>query len=97
VGKIHILSSILKMGNNGNLIDNKSVGGISCGITNAGILKNFAIDKNFYKYGILPFTKASFGHIEIPVYKNIIETVIKLHNELHYNLIWFHGTLGHSD
>lgn len=87
-GKIHILSSILKMGNNGNLIDNESAGGISCGITNNGILKDFAIDGNFYKYDIHPFTNASFSHIEIPMYNNIIETVKKLHDELHYfNLV----------
>ncbi|WP_411725868.1 sugar-transfer associated ATP-grasp domain-containing protein [Methyloglobulus sp.] len=41
-----------------------------------------------YKYDIHPFTKASFSHIEIPIYNNIIETVKKLHNELHYfNLV----------
>jgi hypothetical protein len=47
-------------------------------------LKSFAIDKNFFKYDIHPFTKASFSKKEIPMYNNIIETVIKLHNELNY-------------
>ena len=72
------------MGNHGNVVDNESAGGISCGITNAGILKNFAIDHNFFKYDIHPFTKALFSDVKIPMYNNIIETVMKLHNELHY-------------
>jgi hypothetical protein len=87
-GKVHILSSILKMGSNGNLVDIESAEWISCGITDNGILKNFAIDKNFYKYDIHPYTKVSFGHLEIPMYNDIIETVMKLHNGLHYfNLV----------
>jgi hypothetical protein len=87
-GKVHILSSVLRMGNNGNAVDNQAAGGISCGITNNGVLKKFAIDKNFYKCDIHPFTKASFSDMEIPMYNNIIETVMKLHNELHYfNLV----------
>ncbi|WP_411727003.1 sugar-transfer associated ATP-grasp domain-containing protein, partial [Methyloglobulus sp.] len=87
-GKVHVLSSILKMGNNGNLVDNESAGGISCGITDAGILKNFAIDKNFYKYDIHPYTKAPFSGTEIPMYNDVIETVMKLHDGLHYfNLV----------
>jgi hypothetical protein len=83
-GEIHILSSFLRIGNNGNLIDNVSSGGISCGITNAGVLKNFAIDINLCKYDIHPYTKASFSGIKIPMYNNIVETVKKLHNGLHY-------------
>jgi Sugar-transfer associated ATP-grasp len=87
-GKIHILSSFLRMGNHGNLVDNIKAGGISCGITNTGKLNKFAIDKNFHKYDIHPFTKASFSHIEIPMYNNIVETVKKLHNQLPYfNLV----------
>jgi hypothetical protein len=83
-GKIHILSSILRMGNHGKFVDNESSGGISCGITNDGVLKHFAIDLYFHKYDMHPFTKVSFGNIKIPMYDSVIKTVIKMHNQLHY-------------
>jgi len=44
-GKVHILSSVLRMGRDGSRVDNASSGGIVCGITENGTLKKCAFDK----------------------------------------------------
>ena len=43
-GKVHILSSVLRMGRDGSRVDNASSGGIVCGINTDGTLKEFAFD-----------------------------------------------------
>lgn len=45
-GQVHILSSVLRMGQNGARVDNASSGGLVCGIQDDGTLKEVAYDKN---------------------------------------------------
>lgn len=43
-GKVHILSSVLRMGRDGSRVDNACSGGIVCGINEDGTLKEFAFN-----------------------------------------------------
>ena len=45
-GKVHILSSIVRMGRDGSSVDNASMGGITCGIGENGQLGEYAYDEN---------------------------------------------------
>jgi hypothetical protein len=75
-GKVHILSSVLRMGVNGSRVDNASVGGITCGIKEGGQLKDVAYSVSGIKYEKHPqgFT---FSDCIIPSYDKIKKLVIK--------------------
>ena len=76
-GKVRVMSSILRMGSNGNKVDNGSSGGIFCGIMPDGHLRSVAYDftgKSFeyYPQGI------KFADVTIPSYKKICELATQL-------------------
>src|SRR5690554_1135282 len=51
--KVYILSSYLRLGRSGSKVDNTNAGGLICGITNTGLLKEKAYsrsEKKFYSY-----------------------------------------------
>lgn len=75
----HILSSVLRMGRNGQRVDNASSGGIVCGITDTGQLKEFAYDKNGMRYVKHP-SGISFSDITVPNFK----TAKRLASNLQY-------------
>lgn len=76
-GKVHLLSSILRMGINGARVDNACQGGIVCGIKPSGQLKNVAFDTLGNIYEKHPQGTA-FESVTIPNYKDCIELVITL-------------------
>jgi hypothetical protein len=83
-GKVHILSSVLRMGVNGRKVDN---GGIACGIKKDGTLNEIAIDKNGLKYEKHPDGFA-FKNIVIPSYTAVLETIRREHLKLgHFKLV----------
>ena len=53
-GKVHILSSILRMGINGARVDNASRGGIMCGVTMDGQLGEYAYDERGNRWSVHP-------------------------------------------
>ena len=80
-GKVEILSALLRMGGNGNFVDNVTAGGLFVGInTQKGelnkkasvFLKNGA--KSYYKH---PDTAIIFENYEIPFFKEAKELAIK--------------------
>ena len=83
--KIYILSSILRMGNSGNIVDNATVGGLTCGINKEGKLNDFATEHyTYFKHRKHPFTDFVFADKYIPNHKVVEECVEELHSQLLY-------------
>ncbi|MCX0371850.1 hypothetical protein LIZ77_13935 [Clostridium perfringens] len=84
---VYILSSVLRMGINGNRVDNSAFGGISCGISHRGYLKKYAYDKHGKKFTEHP-QGFIFDNKEVPYYDRIIELIKKEHKKIaHFKLI----------
>lgn len=67
--QIHILHSVLRIGQPGSIVDNQASGGLSCGINNKK-LNPFAIDKKgnrFLKVGNYEFS----DQMEIPLFEHL--------------------------
>lgn len=76
-GKVHVLSSVLRMGVNGARVDNASSGGIVCGIKPNGQLKEVAFDTSAQKYMCHPQGTA-FESVTIPRFKECINLATSL-------------------
>lgn len=79
------LSAVLRIGANGNVVDNWAAGGLAVGIEmNEGILKEYG----FYKYGkgtkalIHPDSGMAFKGIKIPYWNVLVEKALDLHRHL---------------
>ena len=70
--KVYALSGIVRMGINGNKVDNVSSGGISCGINENGNLKQYAFEGNGTRMLKHP-QGAVFSDITIPNYNKCVE------------------------
>ena len=73
-GKVHILSAVLRMGAGGSRFDNASAGGLFCGITAEGVLKDKAYDKSRHCYDRHP-QGAAFAGIKVPSFDLICQQV----------------------
>lgn len=76
-GKVKALSSVLRMGIDGSRVDNCSSGGIVCGITEEGILKDVAYDGAANRYYRHP-QGGEFKNREIPAFQKCVETAKRL-------------------
>ena len=76
---VKIYSSILRMGVDGNRVDNISQGGIACGISRNGVLKKCAYNYRGDRYYKHPTTGIEFNNIKIPNYNEIVNLVKKAH------------------
>lgn len=76
-GKVHVLSSVLRMGMNGARVDNASSGGIVCGIRPNGQLKEVAYDTCANLFLKHPQGTA-FESVTIPNFNECIEIVNSL-------------------
>ena len=81
--KVQILSSVLRMGTDGRRVDNASSGGIICGITDNGQLKEYAYDKTGMRYMKHP-SGVSFSDITVPNFKATKKLVSKLQYRFPY-------------
>ncbi|WP_100333072.1 sugar-transfer associated ATP-grasp domain-containing protein [Bacillus alkalisoli] len=86
-GKVHILSSVLRMGVNGAKVDNQAAGGISSGISNSGKLSRYAFDK--YGNSLEEHPQGFvFNNFIVPSYSDVIEIIKKEHLKLgHFKII----------
>jgi len=71
-GECDVLSSVLRMGVNGSRCDNASNGGIFCGISDNGILKDIAYNVEGDRFTMHP-SGGKFAGIEIPNFHMFIE------------------------
>lgn len=70
-GKAKVLSSVLRMGIDGSRVDNCSSGGIVCGITKDGHLKDVAYDGAANRYYCHP-QGTNFAGMEIPSFNKCV-------------------------
>jgi len=85
--KVHVLSSVLRMGINAARVDNQAAGGISCGILQDGRLCRYAFDK----YG-MALEKHPQGFVFensiVPSYSAVLDIIKREHVKLgHFRLI----------
>ena len=73
-GEVHVLSSVLRMGVGNSRFDNASAGGLFCGITHDGVLKDKAYDKHRQCFERHP-QGAEFAGVRLPSYNQICEQV----------------------
>ncbi|CAM4354504.1 sugar-transfer associated ATP-grasp domain-containing protein [Paenibacillus tarimensis] len=83
-GRIHLLSTLARFGNQGSVVDNQAAGGVSCSVRPDGRLNTFAIDKYGHKHHAHPYTGAVFGNTVIPQYEQAVQHVFDLHEQLPY-------------
>lgn len=74
--KVHILSTILRMGINGSRVDNASAGGITCGVKETGQLKDKAYSVRGIEYKKHP-QGFNFCDGAIPSFEKIKTMVVK--------------------
>lgn len=78
-GETRVLSSVIRMGQDGNKLDNASQGGLFCGINEDGTLKKYA----YTKYGVACTTHpqgAVFAQCRIPNFDKCKKLVVGLSN-----------------
>lgn len=78
-GRTEVLSALLRMGVNGNRLDNAGQGGLFCGINADGSLKPFAYNKRGEAFAAHP-QGCVFAGCTIPSYDRCRELVLRLSN-----------------
>lgn len=73
-----VCSVVLRMGVDGSRVDNKSSGGVFCGVKEDGRLKENGFDKTYSQIIEHPTSKVLFSDIIIPNYQIVIETAKKM-------------------
>lgn len=81
--EVRILSSILRMGVKDSKVDNESSGGVSCGITNEGVLKRYTRLANGKTFDGHPDEFKTEGH-KINNYSKILDTIKESHKLIPY-------------
>ena len=71
-GSVKIYSAILRMGVNGSRVDNASSGGITCGISSDGRLKDVAYSASGDKYYEHPNSHVKFGTVVVPGFQDAL-------------------------
>ena len=85
---VKIYSSILRVGVNGEKVDNASRGGITCGINGDGTLKNDLYKLNGEHFDAHPTNGFLFGGYSVPHYDKAVELVRKAHPLVpHFRLV----------
>lgn len=86
-GQVHILSSILRIGAEGNKVDNVGAGGFACPIKESGWLKEKGVNRKAQWVEKNNFGK-KFSDIKVPSYDKIIRLIKNEHLKLaHFKLI----------
>ena len=88
-GIVKIYSTIVRMGGvKGIKVDNATSGGITCGVTENGQLKNIAYNAKGDKFMEHPSSKIHFETIRIPNFDKVKEMVVKAHLQVpHFRLV----------
>lgn len=78
---VHILQSILKIGNDG-ITDNFSSGGMYAFLNDLGVVITPAIDKNDNIYGIHPISKKQILGFQVPFFDKVIKLISEAAKEV---------------
>ncbi len=77
-GEPNILYAFIRIGNGGRVVDNINAGGMAAPIDlDSGIINNVAFDKDSKYYEIHPYTGSRIVGVEIPMWREATELVIK--------------------
>ena len=77
--KVHVMNASLKIGNNGNAIDNHAAGGIVANICiGSGRVTSLGIDRYQNRYELHPLTNIMIVGLDIPYWDKAISLVKKL-------------------
>lgn len=91
---VYILSSVLRMGVDGNRVDNATAGGIACGIKENGQLKDVAYSKYGIKYESHP-QGFNFSECVVPSFDKIVKLVKKQQEKMaNFRLISWDMAIG---
>ena len=92
-----ILSSVIRIGSQGQFTDNTTIGGISVGIKSDGTLMDCGYDTNGKKYTSTG-NQYKFSGFSIPSFNTILEKTKELHKLLpHFNLVSWDFTLNKDE
>lgn len=95
-GKVHISSSILRMGVGGSRLDNVSAGGLACPILPDGRLEKKAMNKHSQWMTSHP-EGVVFAKIKIPSYEGILEAIRRAHKDIpHFRIIGWDFSIDES-
>lgn len=75
--KVHVLSTVVRMGVGDSKVDNASSGGIVCGVNDDGSLKNRAFDVKANQYDVHP-SGVHFESVTVPNFEECKSLCIKL-------------------
>lgn len=75
--KIHVLSSVVRMGVDGSRVDNTPYSGLFCGINTDGTLKKYAYNMGGYRFDHHP-NGVKFSDIKLPDFEKCIAFVTNL-------------------
>ena len=75
---VKVLSSVLRMGINASRVDNLCSGGITCGITDSGLLKKYAYRADGARFTSHPDTGLVFEGYPVPSYQKAVDLVVSL-------------------
>lgn len=73
-GEVHIISSVIRMGKDGSKVDNTSHGGLVCGLTSEGKLREIGFDKTGTKWTKHP-QGAVFKDFQLVGYDKCVEVI----------------------
>ncbi len=81
---VHVLSCVLRFGQNGQLVDNQAAGGLTIGINKDGLLNNFVCNK----YGRVKNTNNEFSDLfltKVPFYDKMEDYAKKIAPSYYYH------------
>ena len=75
---VQVCSILLRMGLNSSRVDNLCSGGITCGITESGLLKKYAYRADGERFTVHPDTGIAFEGYPIPSYRKAMDLVVSI-------------------
>lgn len=81
MGRIKVVSAVMRMGVGGARIDNATRGAVAVGLTD-GRMSRYAYDVNFERYSAHPTSGLPFEGEEVPFWERVVELAVRAHNRL---------------
>lgn len=78
-GRIEVLPSLVRFGQNGSINDNVGTGGLACGVEHDGRLRPYAVDSAGGVQRVHPTTGVAFADREVPRWGEVVALGQRLH------------------
>ena len=97
-GQVYCAPIAMRIGRNGNIVDNAHAGGIAVGINKNGNLRKYAFTEYGEKFDKHPDTNVIFENYKIPKINEMIEITKKYHHRIpHMGIIAWDLTLDENE